>query len=154
MTRIKMHISNVKLPFYPPSEVKYGLQNKVSTRSEKEGCRDRPHTQMQFFRDVLDECGFMDLGFVGFLSLGTSTIQDTQCGRGWIGPWRPMNGFLCSLALKFTIWMSQILITKHSGLHLKVGVSTGRAGSSLCPTRTPPETFGWVKKEPETDSEC
>ena len=31
MTRIKMHISNVKLPFYPPCEVKYGLQNKVST---------------------------------------------------------------------------------------------------------------------------
>ena len=27
-----MHISNVKLPFYPPCEVKYGLQNKVSTQ--------------------------------------------------------------------------------------------------------------------------
>ena len=61
-----MHIFNVKLPFYPPSEVKYGLQNRVPTRSEKEGCRDRPHTQMQSFRDVLDECGFMDLSFVGF----------------------------------------------------------------------------------------
>ena len=31
MTRIKMHISNVKLPFYPPCEIKYGLQNKVLT---------------------------------------------------------------------------------------------------------------------------
>ena len=31
MTRIKMHISNVKLPFYPLYEVKYGLQNRVST---------------------------------------------------------------------------------------------------------------------------
>ena len=31
MTRIKMHISNVKLPFYPSCEVKYGLQNRVST---------------------------------------------------------------------------------------------------------------------------
>ena len=31
MTRIKMHISNVKLPFYPSYEVKYGLQNRVST---------------------------------------------------------------------------------------------------------------------------
>ena len=31
MTRIKMHISNVKLPFYPPCEVKYGLQNRVLT---------------------------------------------------------------------------------------------------------------------------
>ena len=31
MIRINMHISNVKLPFYPPCEVKYGLQNRVST---------------------------------------------------------------------------------------------------------------------------
>ena len=28
-----MHIFNVKLPFYPPYEVKYGLQNRVSTVS-------------------------------------------------------------------------------------------------------------------------
>ena len=33
MTRIKIHISNVKLPFYPPCEVKYRLQNGVSTMS-------------------------------------------------------------------------------------------------------------------------
>ena len=33
MTRIKMHISNVKLPFDPPCEVKCGLQNRVSTAS-------------------------------------------------------------------------------------------------------------------------
>ena len=32
MTRIKIHISNVKLPFYTPCEVKCGLQNRVSTR--------------------------------------------------------------------------------------------------------------------------
>ena len=31
MARIKMHISNVKLPFYPPCEVKCELQNRVST---------------------------------------------------------------------------------------------------------------------------
>ena len=31
MTRIKMHISKVKLPFYPPCEVKCALQNRVST---------------------------------------------------------------------------------------------------------------------------
>ena len=36
MTRIKMHIFNVKLLFYTPCEVKYGLQNRVSTlRSQK-----------------------------------------------------------------------------------------------------------------------
>ena len=31
MARIKMHISKVKLPFYPPCEVKCRLQNGVST---------------------------------------------------------------------------------------------------------------------------
>ena len=31
MTRIKMHISNVKLPFYPQCEVKCELQNGMST---------------------------------------------------------------------------------------------------------------------------
>ena len=31
MTRIKMHIFKVKLPFYPSCEVKCGLQNRVST---------------------------------------------------------------------------------------------------------------------------
>ena len=36
MTRIKIHISNVKLPFYPPCEVKCGLQNRVSTLGLKQ----------------------------------------------------------------------------------------------------------------------
>ena len=31
MTRIKIHISKAKLPFYPPYEVKCRLQNGVST---------------------------------------------------------------------------------------------------------------------------
>ena len=31
MARIKMHIPKAKLPFYPPYEVKYRLQNGVST---------------------------------------------------------------------------------------------------------------------------
>ena len=36
MTKIKMHIFNVKLPFYPPCEVKCGLQNRVSTITNEE----------------------------------------------------------------------------------------------------------------------
>ena len=35
MTRIKMHIFKVKLSFYPPGEVKYGLQNEVLTISNE-----------------------------------------------------------------------------------------------------------------------
>lgn len=41
--------------------------NEISKQSEKKGGRIRPHTQMQPFRDVLDECSFMDMGFVGSL---------------------------------------------------------------------------------------
>ena len=35
MARIKMHIPKAKLPFYPPYEVKYRLQNGVSTIPRK-----------------------------------------------------------------------------------------------------------------------
>ena len=35
MTRVKMHISKAKLPFYPPGEVKCGLQNEVSKSIQK-----------------------------------------------------------------------------------------------------------------------
>ena len=39
------------------------------------------------------------------------------------------------------------------GQRSHLGVSTGRAGSSLCPTRTRPECGGWIKNWPETDPE-
>ena len=39
--------------------------NEITKQSEKVGERVKPHNQMQPFRDVLDECGFMDMGFVG-----------------------------------------------------------------------------------------
>ena len=42
MTRIKIHISNVKLPFYPPCEVKCMLQNRVSTKSDQNHPRGGP----------------------------------------------------------------------------------------------------------------
>lgn len=33
--------------------------------TEKKGGRVRPYNQMKNFRDALDECGLMDLGYVG-----------------------------------------------------------------------------------------
>ncbi|XP_075660413.1 uncharacterized protein LOC142630317 [Castanea sativa] len=39
--------------------------NKIIRHDEKLGGPRRNHDQMQLFRDVIDECGFMDLGFVG-----------------------------------------------------------------------------------------
>jgi len=41
--------------------------NEITRQSEKQGGQSsRPHNQIQSFRDALDECGFMDLEFVGF----------------------------------------------------------------------------------------
>ena len=42
--------------------------NEIAKQSEKRGGRARPHSQMQAFRDILEECGFMDLGFVESIS--------------------------------------------------------------------------------------
>ena len=39
--------------------------NEITKTHEKKGGRLRPYTQMKNFRDVLDECGLMDLGFEG-----------------------------------------------------------------------------------------
>ena len=39
--------------------------NEITKQNEKRGGRIRPHSQMQPLRNVLDECHFMDLGFVG-----------------------------------------------------------------------------------------
>ena len=39
--------------------------NKIVRSSEKLGGSCRSHAQMQLFRDVIDERGFIDLGFIG-----------------------------------------------------------------------------------------
>ena len=50
MTRIKMYISKVKLPFYSPCEVKCGLQNGVSTVEKKKVKVDLvPRPRRDFF---------------------------------------------------------------------------------------------------------
>ena len=39
--------------------------NELIRRDEKKGGATRSHGQMQLFKDGIDECGFMDLGYVG-----------------------------------------------------------------------------------------
>ena len=39
--------------------------NELLKSSEKRGGSNRSQAQMQLFREVVDECGFIDLGFVG-----------------------------------------------------------------------------------------
>lgn len=42
-----------------------GDLNKITKTHEKKGGRLRPYFQMKYFYNALDECGLMDLGFVG-----------------------------------------------------------------------------------------
>ena len=39
--------------------------NEITRHLEKLGGNNRSQAQMQLFRDVIDECGFLDLGYVG-----------------------------------------------------------------------------------------
>ena len=39
--------------------------NEIVRKEEKWGRIPRDHNQMQLFRDVIDECQFMDMGYVG-----------------------------------------------------------------------------------------
>ena len=47
--------------------------NEITKQSEKLGGRLRPYTQMQIFKEALDECELMDLGFKGSLYTWTGT---------------------------------------------------------------------------------
>ena len=39
--------------------------NEIVRQEEKLGGAIRHHHQIQLFRDIIDECGFLDLGFTG-----------------------------------------------------------------------------------------
>lgn len=54
-------------------------------QNEKKGGRIWPHSQMQPFRDVLDECRFMDLDLLELNILGTNTLLGIQFGNDLIG---------------------------------------------------------------------
>ena len=47
IVRIKMHIFKAKLPFYPPCEVKYKLQNGVSTVETFSPWREKPQDKLR-----------------------------------------------------------------------------------------------------------
>ena len=39
--------------------------NEITKQDEKLSGANKPYNQMQLFHDVIDECSFMDLGYVG-----------------------------------------------------------------------------------------
>ena len=87
MTRIKIHIFNMKLPFYPRCEVKCGLQNRVSTlpvRDFLKLCSDRRPTLK-----VLMAISSISLNISQYLSEYAFTDSpsliniDNKESRGW-----------------------------------------------------------------------
>ena len=52
--------------------------NKIVRQDEKLGGARRPHWQMQQFREVIDECGFMDLGFEGLKFTWSKHFEDRR----------------------------------------------------------------------------
>ena len=64
--------------------------NEIVKQSEKLGGRIRPLGQMQLFRDVLDECGFVDLGFKG------SSFTWSKHYRNGVSIWERLDRALAS----------------------------------------------------------
>ena len=71
MTRIKMHISKVKLSIYPPCEIKCSLQNRVST------LRDSSNTCLYFTGVSLKLQGYVDANFA-------SDINSRKSATGFV----------------------------------------------------------------------
>ena len=62
--------------------------NEIIRQDEKSRGALRSHTQMQQFKDVIDECGFIDLGFEGSKFTWSKRFTDChslweQLDRGW-----------------------------------------------------------------------
>ena len=84
--------------------------NEITKADEKLGGRFRPRRQMEAFRDVLDECEFKDLGFVG----GKYTWYRGTGGGNSI--WERLDR-----AVATTDWIDMFLATKV--VHLECGSS-------------------------------
>lgn len=83
---------------------------------KKQGGRSRPNTQMQLFNNILDECDFMDLGFVGFPFTWHKHYADftvwekldkTMATNEWFTMFPGTK--------KFTTWIQQLLIINLCG---------------------------------------
>ena len=84
--------------------------NEITRAHEKLGGRQRPKRQMQEFRDVLDECGFKDLGYEG----GKFTWGNGQ--REGYTIWERLDR-----AVAFTDWLTKFPTSKV--VHLECGSS-------------------------------
>ena len=72
---------------------------------------------MQLFRDVIDECGFLDLGFFGTQFMWHKHFANgLWYGKGWIEVLQTMSGFFNLGGLEFTTFTLITLIIALYGL--------------------------------------
>ena len=81
-----------------------GDSNEITRQSEKCGGRVGPYSQMHPFWDILDECGFMDMGFVGSQFTWHKHFVDYTVWERLVGLWQPMIGSIFSLIQRFITW--------------------------------------------------
>ena len=68
--------------------------NEIIGQDEKLGGALRSHNQIQLFREVIDECSFMDMGFVGSKYTWSKHFDNGGLfRRDWIGAWRIIASF-------------------------------------------------------------
>ena len=58
--------------------------NEITRQQEKVGRAPRGHNQMQLFRNIINECGFMDLGFVGLRFTWSKHFTDGHSIWEWL----------------------------------------------------------------------
>ena len=89
--------------------------NEIVKLEEKLGGAIRHHHQMQLFQDIIDECGFPDLGFTGSQFTWSKHFEDgrsiwERLDRGLANN----SWFLKFLGQEFTIYIVLPQTTHHS----------------------------------------
>ena len=82
--------------------------NEIAKAHEKFGGYIRPHQQIHIFREAIDQCGFVDLGCVGWKFTWYKNYLMLQFGNAWIGLQEQMcvSSFLASKATALKCWSS------------------------------------------------
>lgn len=74
--------------------------NEIVSQEEKVEGAQRPHNPMQLFRDVINECGFMDLGFSGLRFTWSKHFRDDH------SIWEKLNRGLANNSFFFLLFPS------------------------------------------------
>ena len=69
------------------------ISMRSQNKTKKLGGAIRPHNQMQLFRDVIDECSFMDLGYMGPKFTWNKHFENGHSIWDWLDRGMATNGW-------------------------------------------------------------